>query len=85
MTKQKTNLKETQNTTALLFLLSHGDLQSVGRGLLSEIEYGKENSCKGLRDQYAFQVTADDPSDRTRAASHVLVLQFFNQQINVLL
>lgn len=43
-----------QNIVPLLFLLSHSDFQSVGGGLLLGMEYGKENSGKGLNDQKVF-------------------------------
>lgn len=51
--KPKRNTKHC-NIVPLLFLLSHGDFQSVGGGLLLWMECGKEKSCKGLHDQNAF-------------------------------
>lgn len=86
LTKQKTNLKETQNTTPLLFLLSHGDFQSVSGGLLLGMECGKENSCKGLHDQNAFQEIVGNTSDWTEERCFICIyVVIFNGQINILL
>ena len=66
-----------QNIVPLLFLLSHSDFQSVGGGLLLGMEYGKENSWKGLNDQKVFWgMLMTLQTEQKRDASHVCVLPF---------